>query len=277
MTATRATVVRLLHATRWQTSPLEPSLCSQCFGHSSRLAPTLAHACHRRMSPPRVTAACHRRVSLPPTRVPALLAAVVGSSGILLTEPQGAAIDRFDAVVRLNRAPTRGFEAEAGRATTARLVNFPQSRAWAAQVQSTGRLPPEVTEGEHLLLMASASRWSSVAPELVSVQALNKSFRSRCVAPFFSAADQKAHRAAHRNKLTPTFGFEAVVHALYACDNVEVARLSPRPMPAHAYCTSRPIPAPHTPPHDASFHRAPPRHSASTSPRTILRSARTSN
>ena len=109
-----------------------------------------------------------------------------------------------------------------GRSTTARLVNLPQSRAWAAHVQTTGLLPPEVAEGEHLLLMASAHRWSTVAPKLVTVQTLNKSFRSRCVAPFFSAADQKAHRAAHRNKLTPTFGFEAVVHALYACDSVEV-------------------------------------------------------
>jgi hypothetical protein len=37
--------------------------------------------------------------------------AVVGSSGLLRVSPQGAAIDSYDTVVRLNAAPTLGFEA----------------------------------------------------------------------------------------------------------------------------------------------------------------------
>ena len=37
--------------------------------------------------------------------------AVVGSSGLLRVSPQGAAIDDYDTVVRLNAAPTLGFEA----------------------------------------------------------------------------------------------------------------------------------------------------------------------
>ena len=84
-----------------------------------------------------------------------------------------------DAVFRLNRAPTTGYEVEVGRRTDVRLVNLPQSRAWAAHVKSTRRLPPEVASGEHLLLMASHARWSPVAPALVTVQPLNKTFRTR--------------------------------------------------------------------------------------------------
>ena len=84
--------------------------------------------------------------------------AVVGSSGILNSQPQGAKIDGFDAVFRLNRAPTRGYERQVGSFTTARLINYPQSRAWATHVQAHGTLPPEVAKGEHLLLMASAAR-----------------------------------------------------------------------------------------------------------------------
>lgn len=59
-----------------------------------------------------------------------------------------------------------------------------------------------------------------MAPRLVTVQTLNRTFRSHCIAPFFSEEERTAHRSEHGNKLTPTFGFEAIVHALYACDHV---------------------------------------------------------
>eukprot|EP00899_Mesostigma_viride_P027525 jgi/Mesvir1/7958/Mv11871-RA.4 len=49
--------------------------------------------------------------------------AVVGSAGILVTQPFGAEIDAHDAVIRFNIAPVTGFERFVGSRTTIRLVN----------------------------------------------------------------------------------------------------------------------------------------------------------
>ena len=72
--------------------------------------------------------------------------------------------------------------------------------------------------------MGSTAEWRGLLAHhaaAAGVARLNKTFRTECVAPFFSRAELAAHRAAHRNELTPTFGFEAVVHALYACASVD--------------------------------------------------------
>jgi len=83
---------------------------------------------------------------------------------------------------------------------------------------------PEPEPSQVLLLMGSTSAWRGLLAHhaaAAGVARLNKTFRTECVAPFFSRAERTAHRAAHRNELTPTFGFEAVVHALYACASVD--------------------------------------------------------
>uniref|UniRef100_A0A7S0RXK4 Sialyltransferase n=1 Tax=Pyramimonas obovata TaxID=1411642 RepID=A0A7S0RXK4_9CHLO len=49
--------------------------------------------------------------------------AVVGNSGTLLGKGYGAEIDQHDAVMRINYAPTAGFEGDAGTRTTLDLVN----------------------------------------------------------------------------------------------------------------------------------------------------------
>ena len=132
-----------------------------------------------------------------------------------------------------------------GSFTSVRLVNAPQSASWAAWMRAdggtdsagaggaggrggngsklqprAGMLPPGVSPGEVLLLSSSAAAWQR--SDVVTATRLNSTFRKRCVSPFFSEADLSAHASRHHNSLTPTFGFEAVVHALYACETVEV-------------------------------------------------------
>ena len=51
--------------------------------------------------------------------------AVVGNSGTLLGSKFGGAIDAHDAVIRLNGAPTVGFEDDVGQKTTWDMVNKP--------------------------------------------------------------------------------------------------------------------------------------------------------
>ena len=152
--------------------------------------------------------------------------AVVGSSGSLLWEEAGREIDEHDLVIRLNRAPVAGFEAHVGSFTSARLVNAPQSMEWAKELQAAAvageapQLPSGVAAGEALLLSSGESGWVSVSPHLVSVARLNRTYRRRCVLPLFSDHDRAAHTQRHHNQLTPTFGFEAIAHALHACDHV---------------------------------------------------------
>ena len=174
--------------------------------------------------------------------------AVVGSSGALLWERRGAEIDNHDVILRLNKAPVRTFEASVGSSTTVRLMNAPQSQAWAQELRATSeaaapradaantdtaqppdtvrlpemaRLPEAVQPGELLLLSTSTDAWVPLAPAVLGVARLNRTYRKRCVAPWFTEEDQAAHRRRHHNRLTPTFGFEAVVHALHACDTID--------------------------------------------------------
>ncbi|QDZ23141.1 sialyltransferase [Chloropicon primus] len=49
--------------------------------------------------------------------------AIVGSSGVLLASQKGKEIDSHSAVIRFNKAPTKGFEKYVGSKTTLRLVN----------------------------------------------------------------------------------------------------------------------------------------------------------
>lgn len=186
--------------------------------------------------------------------------AVVGSSGLLALRPQGARIDRHDAVFRMNGAPVRGFEGLVGSRTTVRLVNAPQSARWQQEVAQGKGLPPQMADAEIVITPLTPRRFASGAqppkrgnaakpgaplagaaapapskpPLLVRggplVAQLASRFRRRCVLPFFTRAQLDAHRAstvtgrsgsaAKPANFTPTFGFETIVHALYSCESV---------------------------------------------------------
>lgn len=188
--------------------------------------------------------------------------AVVGSSGVLLHARLGDEIDAHDAVLRLNAAPTAQYARHVGRRTTVRLVNSPQTHAWQAALRAGQALPAEVTEAALVLTMGTPSRFLRGAPAAGTTAAaggvggvaraarvrdvppsssppsppaavvlpdtgtvvahLSRAFRRTCVQRLFSAAELDEHRRATRTNLTATFGFEAVVHALYACEAVDV-------------------------------------------------------
>ncbi|KAK3272817.1 hypothetical protein CYMTET_18909 [Cymbomonas tetramitiformis] len=57
--------------------------------------------------------------------------AVVGNSGTLLDSQYGASIDKHDVVIRMNQAPTKGYEPHVGRKTTFRIMNSLWSHRYA--------------------------------------------------------------------------------------------------------------------------------------------------
>ena len=63
-------------------------------------------------------------------------------------------------------------------------------------------------------------RLQSAMPRNASVSKANTRFRRECVdKTFWSAEELDRHRAMNSvNRLEITFGFEAVAHALYACE-----------------------------------------------------------
>mmetsp|Transcript_16654 Transcript_16654/g.20033 ORF Transcript_16654/g.20033 Transcript_16654/m.20033 type:complete len:557 (-) Transcript_16654:274-1944(-) len=75
--------------------------------------------------------------------------AVVGNSGILLRYKFGEAIDKHDAVFRLNEAPTKGYEEYVGRKTTIRVVE--DERHLEARAQPSKQLVLQVVKSEKTL------------------------------------------------------------------------------------------------------------------------------
>jgi len=153
--------------------------------------------------------------------------AIVGGSGILRSFPQGGPIDQHEAVLRVNNCPVRGFERLVGSKTTVRFVNGPRSLLWAREVDQTQRPPVELLGNEHIVVWGeqrTVARLASSLPRNASVVRANTRFRRECAdKTFWSAEELDRHRAQnHVHRLEITFGFEAVAHALYACERVSI-------------------------------------------------------
>ena len=85
--------------------------------------------------------------------------AVVGNSGTLLGSKFGGAIDAHDAVIRLNGAPTAGFEDDVGRKTTWDMVNKPN----LVRLEKEGGLAERYGDGTDAALMIFETiRWRPV-------------------------------------------------------------------------------------------------------------------
>ena len=159
--------------------------------------------------------------------------AIVGGSGILAQHPRSVEIDAHEAIFRVNNCPVGGFEHLVGARTSVRFLNGPRSIIWAREIATKskgGRLaraPPELLHNDHVVVwgdLKTMERLSSAMPRNASVRKANTRFRRECAdKTFWSAEELDRHRASNGvNRLEITFGFEAVAHALYACDRVSL-------------------------------------------------------
>jgi hypothetical protein len=154
--------------------------------------------------------------------------AVVGGSGILAQHPRGKEIDAAEAVFRVNNCPVRGFEHMAGGKTTFRFLNSPRSLTWAKDVKAKKTIP-ELEGNEHVIIWGSSDTRERLAsyverqPNSTVVKA-DTSFRKHCAGKAFWADEEVAqHKKQSGAKLFEiTFGFEAVAHALFACERVSI-------------------------------------------------------
>ena len=161
--------------------------------------------------------------------------AVVGGSGILAQRPRGAEIDAAEAIFRVNNCPVRGFEHMVGARTTFRFLNSPRSLKWAKEVKerqaAKGKharsvAPPELEDNQHVLIWGSTEtrdRLRSSLPSNASIERADTSFRKHCAQKaFWADAEVAKHKESGARLFEITFGFEAVAHALFACERVSI-------------------------------------------------------
>jgi hypothetical protein len=162
-----------------------------------------------------------------PTRAARLgSCAVVGGSGVLAVHAHGPRIESHAHVFRVNGCPVRGLEAQVGARTSVRFVNAPQSGRWLQDVERTGRLPAELNETDLALLWVNAQAVARLRVHSRGrplIHALSNRFRTSCVNRIFSQQDRERHLRLNKVRaLEITFGFEALMHALYSCETVTV-------------------------------------------------------
>jgi endonuclease/exonuclease/phosphatase family metal-dependent hydrolase len=159
--------------------------------------------------------------------------AVVGGSGILRQYPQGSEIDKHEAIFRVNNCPVGGFERLVGSRTSVRFINGPRSIMWGREIsQQKGKggkpkAPPELLHNDHTVMWGepgTLDRLRSAMPSNASLVRANTRFRRECADKTFWSADElDQHRASNKvARLEITFGFEAVSHALYSCESVDI-------------------------------------------------------
>eukprot|EP00241_Pyramimonas_parkeae_P002642 CAMPEP_0114241566 /NCGR_PEP_ID=MMETSP0058-20121206/9698_1 /TAXON_ID=36894 /ORGANISM="Pyramimonas parkeae, CCMP726" /LENGTH=452 /DNA_ID=CAMNT_0001354095 /DNA_START=138 /DNA_END=1496 /DNA_ORIENTATION=- len=82
--------------------------------------------------------------------------AIVGNSGLLKETSFGADIDAHDVVVRLNAAPTKGFERHVGKRTTVRVINNMLGRVLVSKVPGWKEATRRQVLGEESVLWMRA-------------------------------------------------------------------------------------------------------------------------
>ena len=121
-----------------------------------------------------------------------------------------------------------------GGRTSVRFLNSPRSMQWAGEVaklrgskeQRYAKVPPELKNNDHVVVWGSDNtrqRLANALPDGASVVRANTAVRKHCAAkPFWHADELAAHQRGGARIFQITFGFEAVAHALFACDRVKI-------------------------------------------------------
>lgn len=139
--------------------------------------------------------------------------AVVGSSGLLLGARLGARIDAHDAVIRMNTAPMRGFEADVGQRTSLLLATL---IPWRHLMRQNPR--PHVPVIEYCNQPWLSICWTSIAegdPVLKAKQVWADGARISPLLAARAAASMRLRRGSQAST-----GAIGVLLALELCDSV---------------------------------------------------------
>ena len=157
--------------------------------------------------------------------------AVVGSADILRLAPKGRAIDAHGLVWRINNAPTVGFESQAGRRTSVRILNHVSIEKWVMRARNRSGLlatvdgneydrllcgPGELDVGCFLSRANAADRSKAFEAKLAAFRQLHPTHTIKPLAPGLQAYAAACNRELRGSQ--PSTGLVAVLFALSVCE-----------------------------------------------------------
>ncbi|XP_077868930.1 alpha-N-acetylgalactosaminide alpha-2,6-sialyltransferase 5-like [Saccoglossus kowalevskii] len=176
--------------------------------------------------------------------------AVVSNSGQLIGRNAGPEIDRSDCVIRMNDAPTLGFEADVGTRTTLRIISFATINSFNPKklFNSSNSADTVVFWSPRQFMLTNGSGWvfntlSTYKKNFSNVQFyINK--------PEKLEADHELYLKETRRHIGPiweTTGWFTMVFAMEVCDSISVygmsqpkfCRTHPRDMTPYHYYNPR--------------------------------------
>ncbi|KAG3273555.1 ST3 beta-galactoside alpha-2,3-sialyltransferase 1, transcript variant X1 [Ictidomys tridecemlineatus] len=144
--------------------------------------------------------------------------AVVGNSGNLKESSYGPEIDSHDFVLRMNKAPTAGFEADVGSKTTHHLV-YPESFRELAENVSMVLVPFKITD---LQWVVSAKTTGTISHTYVPVPSKIKVKQDKILVyhPAFIKYVFDSWLQGHGRY--PSTGILSVIFSMHICDEVDL-------------------------------------------------------
>ncbi|XP_030645320.1 CMP-N-acetylneuraminate-beta-galactosamide-alpha-2,3-sialyltransferase 1 [Chanos chanos] len=144
--------------------------------------------------------------------------AVVGNSGNILGSHYGNLIDSHDFVLRMNRAPTKGFEKDVGSKTTHRII-YPES---AVDVDNSTHLVLFAFKTLDLQWLISAFTTKDITQTYTRVRPTIQANRDKVMVlhPAFMKYVHESWLQKHGGY--PSTGFLTLALALHICDEVNV-------------------------------------------------------
>ena len=153
--------------------------------------------------------------------------AVVGSADLLRLAPRGAEIDRHEVVIRLNNAPTIGWESVVGSRTSVRVVNHVPLEKWIELANNHSSLAHTADGSEYnrLLCAPGAASLGCLVSRMhasATIQNTIAAYRERFGSHVVMLAGDALHRwsmacNAELGGSTPSGGLLAVLLALATC------------------------------------------------------------
>nr|XP_046183419.1 CMP-N-acetylneuraminate-beta-galactosamide-alpha-2,3-sialyltransferase 1-like isoform X2 [Oncorhynchus gorbuscha] len=144
--------------------------------------------------------------------------AVVGNSGNLKGSRYGALIDSSDVVIRMNMAPTSGYEEDVGSRTTHHVM-YPESAIDLDNTTSLLLIPFKTLD---LQWITSALTTGSIKHTYIPVQSRIKANKNRVLiySPTFFKYVYDAWLESHGRY--PSTGFLSLLFSIHICDKVSV-------------------------------------------------------
>ncbi|KAL0962200.1 hypothetical protein UPYG_G00337030 [Umbra pygmaea] len=144
--------------------------------------------------------------------------AVVGNSGNLKGSHYGSLIDSSDVIIRINQAPTSGFEEDVGRRTTHHVM-YPESAKDLDNATSLLLIPFKTLD---LQWVISALTTGSIKNTYIPVKSTIRANKDRVLiySPTFFKYVSESWLENHGRY--PSTGFLSLMFAIHICDRVKV-------------------------------------------------------